>query len=65
MKRRVAALETSTLKVLVESASSVPVSSLVLNPAQIAATYAQTTKQIAATVSAIQCEAILQGKWQR
>ena len=55
VKQRVAALETSTSKVQVENASSGTVSSLLLTPAQLAATYAQIAGQVAATAPAVQC----------
>ena len=62
MKRIVTTLETSTPKGQVEITPSVPVSSLLVTPAQLAATYAQMAGPVAATASApvVQCEAILQ-----
>ena len=59
-KQRVAALETGSAKSQAESVSPVPMSSLLLTPAQLPATYAQMAKHIAATASTpvAQCEAI-------
>ena len=58
-----AALETSTSKVQAENASSVPVSSLLLTPAQLTATYAQIARRVAATAPEVHCEAILENDW--
>ena len=63
MKQRVAALETCTSTVQAESASYVPVSSLLFTPAQFAATCAQMARQNVGTAPAIQCESILQDEW--
>ena len=66
VKQHVAALETGSATSHAESVSKVPVSSLLLTPAQLAATHAQMAKQVAATASTpvAQYEAILQTRGQ-
>ena len=65
VQQRVAALEMSTSEGQAENASSVPVSSLLLTPAQLAATYVQMARHVAAKASApaVQCEAMLPDEW--